>query len=1164
MENRKSKLKSKPGEPRKNPYKGLFYYEESDREMFYGRETEKRKLFRLVEHNLLTVVFGKSGIGKTSLLNAGLFPGLRDKGFLPIRLRPDYSASAPPPREQIRNIITGELKRCGVHETGKEKGGAQPFGPGETLWEYFHRVNHGDDTGKKSITPVLVFDQFEEIFTLGKSNPGINQLIDELYCLIEDQVPDALNEQLLRGERKFSYTGTELNARVVISLREDYLPDLSSLKARFPSIDRVMFRVIRLNGKQAGEIIGMPGGLRDEDVINNILHVFQPDGEGGNIPDEKLEIEPSILSLLCFQLFEKQEVQLITRADQDKILTDFYNSVLKKFSGEVNKFVESKLLTEGGFRTPFYLEKDHKLRGPIERLINERVVRKVYYDEKEHIEIIHDVLTPIIKEKRNRRIKKTKNAAIAILSFLLAVFVFLTFYAYIQKKIADEQLVRSLISAARFRLSTDNIEAIRIAEASYEKAPSDLISPVMQVLSDAAASTYERPFPTANMQHDHTVKTAVFSPDGTQILTASEDGTAKRWDLNGNRLKTYEHNGSFVNSAVFSPDGTQILTASRDGTAKRWNLNGNCLKTYRHNGSFVNSAVFSPDGKKIITASADKTAKLWDLNGDGVVIYEHSDIVSIAKFSPDGTKILTVSWDNTAGLWDIDGTLLKTYQHRSFVNSAEFSPDGKEILTASDDRTAKLWDLEGNLKVDLNKHNDTVWHAVFSPDGSRILTASNDGTARLWDSNGELLKDYKHTSSVNSVEFSRDGKKIITASDDRSARLWDLNGRLLKDCKHTTSVKSVGFSWDGEKIVTVSNDRSAKLWDFERQLLYSYSHTSPVNSVEFSPDKSRFVTASDDNTAKLWDLNGNLLKDFRHTDAVNTGTFSPDGHKILTASKDNTARLWDLKGKLLKEFHHTDAVKTAVFSPDGKKILTASRDKTAKLWDLEGNLTADLNKHTGSVGSAVFSPDGTRILTASIDKTAKLWDLEGRLLVNLKHKSPVGIAIFSPDGNKILTAPMDNTVKLWDLTGRLTADLDTFKSPVVFAVFSPDGDKILTASMDNTAKLWDLEGNRLAVYNHSGWIHSAVFSPDGNWVLTASDDKTAGLWDLDGNLAAKLNKHTGTVRRAVFSPDGTRILTASDDRTAKLRYTPEAIYEWLKTANIPQLSKKEKKELGIE
>ena len=94
---------------KENPYKGLYPYEEKDKRIFYGREADKKKLFRLVKYNFLTAVFGKSGIGKTSLLNAGLFPQLREEGFLPIRLRLNYSEEAPPLPKQIRQTIKKEL-----------------------------------------------------------------------------------------------------------------------------------------------------------------------------------------------------------------------------------------------------------------------------------------------------------------------------------------------------------------------------------------------------------------------------------------------------------------------------------------------------------------------------------------------------------------------------------------------------------------------------------------------------------------------------------------------------------------------------------------------------------------------------------------------------------------------------------------------------------------------------------------------------------------------------------------------------------------------------------------------------------------------------------------------------------------------------------------------
>ena len=200
-------------------------------------------------------------------------------------------------------------------------------------------------------------------------------------------------------------------------------------------------------------------------------------------------------------------------------------------------------------------------------------------------------------------------------------------------------------------------------------------------------------------KHNDIVRSAVFSHDGTKILTASKDRTAVLWDLQGNKLKIFRRHYHFVNSAVFSPDDNKILTASSDNTAVLWDLAGNKLRTFKHN-NVVNSAVFSPDGNKVLTTSRDNTAVLWDLHGNNLATFQHNRPVNSAVFSPDGATILTTSGNYTAVLWDLNGNKLATFQHNGYVNSAVFSPDGTKVLTTSNDNNAILWNLGGTV-IDL-------------------------------------------------------------------------------------------------------------------------------------------------------------------------------------------------------------------------------------------------------------------------------------------------------------------------------------------------------------------------------------------------------------------------------------------------------------------------------
>ncbi len=557
-------------------------------------------------------------------------------------------------------------------------------------------------------------------------------------------------------------------------------------------------------------------------------------------------------------------------------------------------------------------------------------------------------------------------------------------------------------------------------------------------------------------------------------------------------------------SAAFSPDGTRIVTTSNDGTIRLWDSDGLPLVVMDGDFGLLQWAVFSPDGQRVVTSGDDNTARLWDNDGQLLAILEgHSDGVLSAAFSPDGTRIVTVSFDGTAWLWDGDGQPLTILEgHTDWVRSAAFSPDGTRIVTASDDDTARLWDGDGQPLTILEGHTGGVFSAVFSPDGYRIATAGDDNTARLWDSDGRLQTILKVDSGkVLSAAFSPDGTRIVTAGNDGAARLWSGNGQPLAILEgQTDGVLSAVFSPDGTHIVTASDNGTVRLWDDHGQLLTVLEgHTALVRSVAFSPDGTRIVTASDDGTARLWDSDGWLLTILvAHSNGVQSAAFSPDGTRIVTAGGDSTARLWDGEGQPLAVLkgHTADWVRSASFSPDGDKIVTAGDDGTARLWDSNGQSLAALKGHTDWVLSAAFSPNGTRIATTSNDGTIRLWASDGRPLAVLEgHTRWVSSAAFSPDGTRIVTAGDDGTARLWDVSGQPLAVLEGHVGWVETAAFSSDGRRIVTAGYDGIARLWDSDGRPLAVLEgHTGAVVSAAFSADGTRIITASSDGTARIW----------------------------------------------------------------------
>jgi len=259
----------------------------------------------------------------------------------------------------------------------------------------------------------------------------------------------------------------------------------------------------------------------------------------------------------------------------------------------------------------------------------------------------------VLIDRRNKRIK---NLTIGILTGLFILSVISTWIAIVQKNRANEQyreaVCNRLASESSLKLLTDNVKAIRIAESAFKISKSSPLAAVVRALSAAAYSTRELPFYIAELNHEARLRTAVFSPDGSKILTASDDKTAKLWDLTGKLLADLKGHKDYVTSAMFSPDGSQILTASWDKIAKLWDLTGKLLADLKGHKDYVTSAVFSPDGSKILTTSPDKTAKLWDLAGNLLAdLQGHTDVVRSAVFSPDGKQIVTASNDETAIIW---------------------------------------------------------------------------------------------------------------------------------------------------------------------------------------------------------------------------------------------------------------------------------------------------------------------------------------------------------------------------------------------------------------------------------------------------------------------------------------------------------------------------------
>jgi WD40 repeat protein len=399
----------------------------------------------------------------------------------------------------------------------------------------------------------------------------------------------------------------------------------------------------------------------------------------------------------------------------------------------------------------------------------------------------------------------------------------------------EETLARALRNESVALTALANIEApkrpvnaAKLALAAWPRDGDDTMTPRLKETLDALGEIV--PYLRGRLSisgHEGPVVSAAFSPDGTRVVTSSDDNTARVWNAaSGREIAALRGHERKVNSAAFSPDGTRVVTSSDDKTARVWNAaSGREIAALRGHERKISSVAFSPDGTRVVTASLGgtaRTARLWDaVSGREIAEFKgHEELIYSAAFSPDGTHVITASRDKTARLWDAgSGREIATLRgHDGRVYFAIFSPDGARILTASSDSTARLWDASsGRELVALRGHERTVRSAAFGPDGTRVVTASSDNTARLWDavSGSEIAELKGHREPVRSAAFSPDGTRVVTASNDNTARLWDAaTGREVATLAgHTDAVLSAAFNLDGKLVVTASFDGTARLWD---------------------------------------------------------------------------------------------------------------------------------------------------------------------------------------------------------------------------------------------------------------------------------------------------------------------------------------------------------------
>lgn len=806
------------------PYAGLQFFREEDKEYFFGREREIKELTELIDQDILTIVFGKSGMGKTSLLRAGLLPGLRRELYIPVYLRINFNDPKHPPINQVKETVEAKIKEIFPDISSIED---------KTLWEYFSYT----DMLAGFVKPLLVFDQFEEVFQAQKENSAIvYTFLKEIADLIENRVPYEVLERLKKEQKILSYAKQERDIRIIFSLREDYLPQLETLSKNIPSINGTgRFRVSCMKGEDAIDAVLKPakGLIKDPDVATKIINkipgpkgVYYKPFETIDESWKTKEIEPFLLSLFCYQVNERRiekganEIsgELIGDVNTEDIINEFYNDNIRGFKPHVKVAIEDHLLTPLGYRK--LEEKDSLIeRGKvtdreIRELVNKRLIRREEHRGVEYVELIHDVLAPILKANRDKRKeaqKRKRNRFIIsiVLFILIAGSIGGYFYqdakikkeqqiAKAEKQRAEEQKQRADKEERQKKVNERAAYSLKwlpenprlsfcLAEAAYEidKEKENVIYHLSLLNLFYGQEGFYKVFLENQGKWFSQISSkypegcfAIYHPKKEKILTLN-DNRAILWNLDREKISMLEspilsNEMKFKYMAAFSRQGEVVALAAESNSSDEdmvilWEFPQSDFKRFPI-GSYINSINFS--SKYIAVADSDENILLLDLAGSVVdKLRAHENYISSIAAYTDLRKdlIVSASLDKTVKLWDLNNEIKKPKIFRNEdnedaegFNSADFSPDGEIVLIGGGDGNLILWNYVENESKPLQKDSSELNSAVFFPDGRYIVTVRANKTIHLLAKNSFLVFEIKDIEdNIQAISISPDGRYIL-------------------------------------------------------------------------------------------------------------------------------------------------------------------------------------------------------------------------------------------------------------------------------------------------------------------------------------------------------------------------------------------------------------------
>lgn len=1090
-------------------YPGIAPFSRAYKDVFYGRTQDIEALYKNLNVNDLVVLHGKSGMGKSSLLNAGLIPMIEERNqFYTLFIR--FGSYNPQRPESLTNIFLDKIKAVLTEKSAflpEIEGSDTQNRP--SLWQYVKRLQWEK---RKEEGILLILDQFEEIFTYPEaeveafrkeySEVVFNRMPESFRTNLYKQVeadPDLLDRQ----QEELEFLDYPPTLKLLMGIRSDRLSFMDRLSSSIPNILKNTYEVKPLRLQQAREAIVKPASHGGDGFISPIF-AYDPDFLERILSylsrDHSREIEPFLLQILCQHI----EAWIISQKSNDLV-------VERENIGDLDTVARRYYV---GVIEGYDLQTEQKRFDSHEQILAR------YLIEGQLIDSVH-----------HNRISLDKTI--------------------VEQQGFPEDMLAKLVNSRIIRQEPNTVSGL-----SYELSHDTLLDPVLQSaqimgnLEGVVESFYRE-------------KVDKYEQKWLETYFLTQDGNAQ--SFREAELEDHTHTADLLEDRILRQDEVDrislypmFLMPANTIRAERSEkvLAGERKKRKRAGLLAIGAGVLAMIALGSMAWAINLQRKESTLKDDAVFAQQEALKQKTEADSLRGVaveqELLAKAQSSLAEERRIDAEEQRVLAIQSAAAAREAEKEAQRAFTQ-----ALIAKDEAEVQRKLAELNEAKALTAFAAADSakavaeaqlaqiQAQNAQIDEQTRLLGVSNYLTyveenRESDVTTALRIAEYAHTVEAIDSTYQVLLALATNPDIRFYKQSYSAavSTTASSTFSKKGNLFITTTASE-VNIWEIDGRLKSSIRlGKARINSATFSPDDQSALISGDNASIGLYDLSGKLLREYRSNEKQVMGeiffpTFSPDGTLIAGASVDGHLYIWNRNGKLRQRILQDDSGIETFFTPDGQLILT--RNNEPHLYSIDGKLIGKLGGHEGGVIGTRISPDGQTILTYGDDSILKIWNRQAKLVATCKgHSRYFSDVHFSPNSQYIISSSDDNSAIIWNVQGEMLAKLED-DGPIYNARFSPDSRTVLTSSEFGNASIWNLKGKRIHTFETYFEVWDGIFTSDGSKAIIGGRDGMIEFWDTQsGKKIITLPGHTDQIDRLQLSPDGNYLLSNSNDGTAKL------------------------------